>query len=170
MKLVWKTPSANPSSQILKCMDTKDSGVHAYDRQTPGRLSRPSFCPMSAPWIINWTTSDSSKLHGVSTETVAFLFLRRRGSATQFRTPPFRPLVRCTKPVLKQVKTWPAGAISALQDCFECTDWNMFREAANNGNSINLEEYTTSVTSYIGKCINAVTVSKTMTTCSNQKP
>ncbi|KAK3555076.1 hypothetical protein QTP86_007974 [Hemibagrus guttatus] len=84
--------------------------------------------------------------------------------------PVYRPLVRRSKPVLKQVKTWPAGAISALQDCFECTDWNMFREAATNGESINLEEYTTSVTSYISKCIDDVTVSKTITTRSNQKP
>ncbi|KAK3554826.1 hypothetical protein QTP70_034849 [Hemibagrus guttatus] len=45
----------------------------------------------------------------------------------------------------------------------------MFREAATNGDSINLEEYTTSVTSYIGKCIDDVTVSKTITTRSNQK-
>ncbi|KAK3513975.1 hypothetical protein QTP70_000321 [Hemibagrus guttatus] len=82
----------------------------------------------------------------------------------------YRPLVRRSKPVLKQVKTWPAGANSALQNCFECTDWNMFREAATNGDSINLEEYTTSVTSYIGKCIDDVTVSKTITTRSNQKP
>ncbi|KAK3517436.1 hypothetical protein QTP70_010673 [Hemibagrus guttatus] len=83
--------------------------------------------------------------------------------------PAYRPLIRCSKPVLKQVKTWPTGSISTLQDCFECTDWNMFREAATNGNSINLEEYTTSVTSYIGKCIDDVTVSKTITTRSNQK-
>ncbi|KAK3573093.1 hypothetical protein QTP86_013014 [Hemibagrus guttatus] len=81
----------------------------------------------------------------------------------------YRPLVRRSKPVLKQVRTWPAGTISGLQDCFECTDWNMFREAATNGDSINLEEYTTSVTSYIGKCIDDVTVSKTITTRSNQK-
>ncbi|KAK3549100.1 hypothetical protein QTP70_031895 [Hemibagrus guttatus] len=38
-----------------------------------------------------------------------------------------------------------------------------------NGDSINLE-YTTSVTSYIGRCIDDVTVSKTITTRSNQKP
>ncbi|KAK3573704.1 hypothetical protein QTP86_032060, partial [Hemibagrus guttatus] len=50
--------------------------------------------------------------------------------------PAYRPLIRRSKPVLKQVKSWPAGAISALQDCFECTDWNMFREAATNGNSM----------------------------------
>ncbi|KAK3557060.1 hypothetical protein QTP70_024464 [Hemibagrus guttatus] len=36
--------------------------------------------------------------------------------------------------------------------------------------TINLEEYRTSVTSYIGKCIDDVTVSKTITTRSNQKP
>ncbi|KAK3561458.1 hypothetical protein QTP86_002817 [Hemibagrus guttatus] len=34
----------------------------------------------------------------------------------------YRLLIRRSKQVLKQVKTWPAGAISALQDCFECTD------------------------------------------------
>ncbi|KAK3551823.1 hypothetical protein QTP70_028998 [Hemibagrus guttatus] len=81
----------------------------------------------------------------------------------------YRPLVRRSKPVLKLVKTWPAEAISALQDCFECTDLDMFREATTNGDSINLEEYMTSVTSYIGKCIDEKTVSKT-TTRSNQKP
>ncbi|KAK3549941.1 hypothetical protein QTP86_016871, partial [Hemibagrus guttatus] len=43
-------------------------------------------------------------------------------------------------------------------------------EAATNGDSINLKEYTTSVTSHIGKCIDDVTVSKTITTRSNQKP
>ncbi|KAI5090393.1 gastrula zinc finger protein XlCGF28.1-like [Silurus meridionalis] len=37
----------------------------------------------------------------------------------------------------------------------------MFREAATNGDSINLEEYTSSVTSYISKCIDDVTISKT---------
>ncbi|KAK2919151.1 hypothetical protein Q8A73_003522 [Channa argus] len=84
--------------------------------------------------------------------------------------PAYRPLVRCSKPVLKQVKTWPAGAISALQDCFECTDWDMFREAATNGDSINLEEYTSTVTSYISKCVDDVTISKTITTHSNRKP
>ncbi|KAK3512377.1 hypothetical protein QTP70_007442 [Hemibagrus guttatus] len=81
----------------------------------------------------------------------------------------YRPLVRRSKPVLKQVKTWPAGAISALQDCFECTDWDMFREAATNSETRELEEYTLSVTSYIGKCIDDVTIYKSTTTRPNQK-
>ncbi|KAK3521200.1 hypothetical protein QTP70_000479 [Hemibagrus guttatus] len=82
----------------------------------------------------------------------------------------YRPLVRRSKPVLKQVKTWPEGAISALQDCFECTDWDMFRKAATNGDTTDLEEYTSSVNSYFSKCIDDVTISKSITTRSNQKP
>ncbi|KAK3525781.1 hypothetical protein QTP70_007543 [Hemibagrus guttatus] len=78
----------------------------------------------------------------------------------------YRSLVRH----LKLVKTWPEGPISALQDCFECTDWDMFREAATNGDTTDLEEYTSSVTSYISKCIDDVTISKSITTQSNQKP
>ncbi|KAI4889747.1 hypothetical protein NFI96_019341, partial [Prochilodus magdalenae] len=72
--------------------------------------------------------------------------------------------------ILKQVRTWPSGAISALQDCFEHTDWQMFREAAAYSTTTDLEEYTSSVTSYISKCIDDVTVSKTITTRPNQKP
>ncbi|KAK3541749.1 hypothetical protein QTP86_002391 [Hemibagrus guttatus] len=84
--------------------------------------------------------------------------------------PTYRPPFRRSKQVLKQVTTWPAGGTSALQEYFECTDWYMFREAATNGNSINLGEYTTSVTSYIGKCVDDVTISKTITIRSNKKP
>ncbi|KAK1806963.1 hypothetical protein P4O66_005446, partial [Electrophorus voltai] len=45
-----------------------------------------------------------------------------------------------------------------------------FKEAATDGGTVNLEEYTASVTGYISKCIDDVTVSKTITTCPNQKP
>ncbi|KAK3531147.1 hypothetical protein QTP70_013249 [Hemibagrus guttatus] len=46
----------------------------------------------------------------------------------------------------------------------------MFREAATNGDTTDLEEYMSSVTSYISKCIDDVTISKSITTRSNQKP
>ncbi|KAI4893321.1 hypothetical protein NFI96_028477 [Prochilodus magdalenae] len=81
--------------------------------------------------------------------------------------PAYRPLVRRSKPVLKQLRTWQSGAISALQNCFEHTDWQM--EAATYSNTTDLEEYSSSVTSCIGKCIDDVTVSKTITTRPNQK-
>ena len=57
-----------------------------------------------------------------------------------------------SRPANKQMKTWPEGAISALQDCFECT------------------LHTASVTDFISKCIDDVTVIKTITTRSNQRP
>ncbi|KAK3513273.1 hypothetical protein QTP70_009811 [Hemibagrus guttatus] len=38
--------------------------------------------------------------------------------------------VKCSKLVLKQVKSCLAGTISALQQCFEHMAWHMFREAA----------------------------------------
>ncbi|KAK1784517.1 hypothetical protein P4O66_023112 [Electrophorus voltai] len=79
-------------------------------------------------------------------------------------------IVRRSKPLLKQVRTWPAGTISALQDCFEQTTWITLKEAATDSDTVNLEEYTTSVTGYISKCIDDVTVSKTIITRPNQKP
>ncbi|KAK1790105.1 hypothetical protein P4O66_002411 [Electrophorus voltai] len=83
--------------------------------------------------------------------------------------PAYRPIVRRSKPFLKQ-GTWPAGAISALQDCFEQRTWITFKEAATDGGTVNLEEYTALVTGYISKCIDDVIVSKTITTRPNQKP
>ncbi|KAI2643798.1 hypothetical protein H4Q32_029977 [Labeo rohita] len=59
---------------------------------------------------------------------------------------------------------------STLQDCFQCTDWNMFREAATYNNHTDLHEYTETVTAYIKKYIDDVTVTKTITTRANQKP
>lgn len=45
----------------------------------------------------------------------------------------------------------------------------MFRDAATDNDSTNLEEYMPSVMSYISKCIDDITVSKTIITHSNQK-
>ncbi len=59
---------------------------------------------------------------------------------------------------------------SALQDCFQDTDWNMFKEAATYNNHTDLQEYTETVTAYIKNCIDDVTVTKTITTRANQKP
>ena len=39
-------------------------------------------------------------------------------------------------------------ADAKLQDCFTITDWNMFRDSSDG-----IEEYTTSVTGFINKCI-----------------
>ncbi|KAL0194991.1 hypothetical protein M9458_008563, partial [Cirrhinus mrigala] len=46
----------------------------------------------------------------------------------------------------------------------------MFREAATYNNHTDLHEYTKTVTAYIKKCTDDVTVTKTITTRANQKP
>ncbi len=84
--------------------------------------------------------------------------------------PAYRPLLKLAKPVQKLITIWPENATSTLQDCFQCTDWNMFKEAATNNNHTDLQEYTETVTAYIKKCMDDVTVTKTITTRANQKP
>ena len=39
--------------------------------------------------------------------------------------------------------------IPALQDCFECTEWSMFREAATDNQHTDVREYAASVSGYI---------------------
>ncbi|KAK0146371.1 hypothetical protein N1851_014319 [Merluccius polli] len=70
----------------------------------------------------------------------------------------------------KTITVWPDGAVPMLQDCFETTDWQIFREAATSESSVDLEEYTSSVLGYIRKCMEDVTTSKTITIRPNQKP
>ncbi len=84
--------------------------------------------------------------------------------------PAYRPLLKLAKPVQKQITVWPDNATSALQDCFQDTDWYMFKETATYNNHTDLQEYTETVTAYIKNCIDDVTVTKTITTRANQKP
>ena len=84
--------------------------------------------------------------------------------------PAYRLLVKVTKPVHKQIQVWPEGSSEALQDCFDTTDWNMFKQAATYNNTTDLQENSETVTAYITKCIDDVTVTKTITVRANQKP
>ncbi len=84
--------------------------------------------------------------------------------------PAYRPLVKVIKPIHKQIQVWPEGSSEALQDCFDTTDWNLFKQAATYNNTTDLQEYTETVTAYITKCIDDVTVTKTITVRANQKP
>ena len=56
---------------------------------------------------------------------------------------------------------WTDAGNAALQDCFECTDWQMFRDVATQDNNISLEEYTFLQT-YVSKCFDDVEIIKTM--------
>ncbi len=81
--------------------------------------------------------------------------------------PAYRPLVKVIKPVHKQIQVWPEGSSEALQDCFDTTDWDIFKQAATYNNTTDLQEYTETITAYITKCIDVVTSTRTR---ANQKP
>lgn len=68
---------------------------------------------------------------------------------TVFMVPAYKALLKCTKPASKNIKRWLVGASSAIQDPFKLTDWDVFREATMNGDTINMEDYSDSVTGYI---------------------
>ncbi len=84
--------------------------------------------------------------------------------------PAYRPLVKVTKPAKKKICVWPEGSSEALQDCFCTTDLSMFRQAAAYNNTTDLQEYTETVTAYMRKCMDDVTVSRTISIWANQKP
>ncbi|XP_049599783.1 uncharacterized protein [Syngnathus scovelli] len=84
--------------------------------------------------------------------------------------PAYRQLVKASRPVRRQVRVWPEGASDALRDCFDTTDWDLFKQAATYNDWTDIEEYTDSVTSYITKCIDDVTCSKSVVTRANWKP
>jgi hypothetical protein len=79
--------------------------------------------------------------------------------------PAYKPKLKQEAPVTLSIKKWSDEADANLQDCFASTDWNMFRDSSDG-----IEDYTTSVTGIINKCINDVISTVTVRTCPNQKP
>jgi hypothetical protein len=64
----------------------------------------------------------------------------------------------------RSIWKWSDDVNATLQDCFASTDWNMIWDSSNC-----IEEYTTSVTSFINKCIDVVPTVN-VRTYSNQNP
>ncbi len=84
--------------------------------------------------------------------------------------PAYRPLLKLAKPVQKTHHNLARWCYLDTTGLLQCTDWNMFKEAATYNNHTDLQEYTETVTAYIKKCIDDVTVTKIITTIANQKP
>ena len=62
------------------------------------------------------------------------------------------------------MKKWSDEADAKLQDCFASTDWNMLQDSSDG-----IDEYTTSVTGFINKCIEDVVPTVTVRTYQKQK-
>ena len=70
-----------------------------------------------------------------------------------------------TQSMKKSMKKWSDEVDAKLLDCFAITDWNVFPDSSDG-----IEEYTTSVTGFINKCIKDVVPTVTVRTFTNQKP
>lgn len=68
---------------------------------------------------------------------------------------------------MRQVRVWLA--MEALQQCFECTDWDMFKAAATDKHYTWVDEYTESVSAYIQTCMEDVSVIKNISTRADEK-
>ncbi len=70
--------------------------------------------------------------------------------------PAYKPLICRARPTVKTVQVWGDEATSMLQDCFEHTDWDVFKEDAD------LEEYISAVLAYVHFCTDTVLPTKTI--------
>ena len=83
--------------------------------------------------------------------------------------PAYHPRLKCHTPTQRTITLWPSDAVCALQDCFQCTDWQVFRDAAVREEEMDLEDYTSAVLGYIQKCVDDVTTTRIVTCYPNQK-
>ena len=67
-------------------------------------------------------------------------------------------------------RVWSEDSTAALRDCFDTTDWDMFKQAATYNHHTDIQEYIETVTGYITKCIDDVTQNRAITIRANQKP
>ena len=79
--------------------------------------------------------------------------------------PAYKQKLKQEVPVTRSIRKWSDDVNATLQDCFASTDCNMFRDSSNG-----TEEYTTSVISFINKCIDDIVPTVTVRTYPNLKP
>jgi hypothetical protein len=79
--------------------------------------------------------------------------------------PAYKQKLKQDAPLTRSTKKWSDEADAKLQDSFASTDWNMFWDSSGG-----IEEYTTTVTGFINKCIDDIVPTGTICTYPNQKP
>ena len=72
--------------------------------------------------------------------------------------PAYKQRAKTSKPETKQVAQWTQCAVETLQDCFDCTEWNVFRDVWSD-----IHEVTETVAAYIQFCEGICVPLKTIT-------
>ncbi|KAL1270864.1 hypothetical protein QQF64_029880 [Cirrhinus molitorella] len=88
-----------------------------------------------------------------------------------FLYPTYRQLLKQASPVSKTVQVWNEETDLLLQECFNTTNWDVFKATAwcEENCSVDLEENALVVTSYISMCTDNIVSMKCCKTFPNQK-
>ena len=79
--------------------------------------------------------------------------------------PKYRPLVQRQKPKTIAIQEWNDDSLNQLQGSLECTDWDMFIEAASS-----LDELTDTISAYVNFCTDISIPVKHIKVFANNKP
>ena len=80
-------------------------------------------------------------------------------------TPVYRPGLKRGKVKTREIKDWNDESVSKLQGCFDCTDWNVFKDSASD-----IDELTDTVCCYISFCEESAIPTKHVKVYANNKP
>jgi len=79
--------------------------------------------------------------------------------------PKYRPVLKRKNVETRVIKTWTNEACDQLQACFDCTDWNLFKDTC-----ADLDDLVFTVNSYIQFCEDLTIPQKTVSVYPNSKP
>ncbi|XP_067658336.1 uncharacterized protein [Haliotis asinina] len=82
-----------------------------------------------------------------------------------FLPPKYIQKLKTGKTTKKIIRTWTEDSLEQLKGCFECTNWAVFLE-----NAENIDDLVDTVTSYINFCVDLVIPVKEIKTYPNNKP
>lgn len=80
--------------------------------------------------------------------------------------PTYKTVLKRYKAQVRVIKDWTDESILCLQDCFDCTDWEMFKKSCGD----DLNEWTDVTCSYIAFCRDMIVPYKQVKIYPNNKP
>ncbi len=80
--------------------------------------------------------------------------------------PTYQTVLKREKVQTKEMKDWTEESVSCLQECYDCTDWDMFKESCGD----DLDELTDVICSYAAFCRDMIIPCKQVRIYPNNKP
>ncbi|XP_059805435.1 uncharacterized protein LOC132380556 isoform X1 [Hypanus sabinus] len=169
-----------PQTDTKPALDSLCAVINSFERRYPealfiiaGHFNHADFRSVSPHYYqhVSFATSGPNTLdHCYTTIREAYRSIPRQHLSNPahravFLIPAYRQKVKREKPEQKLVPCWSEETKEILRDCFESVDWKMFKDSA-----ASHEEYVTTVTDFITKCVEDCVPKRTITVFPNQKP